>query len=133
MPKSSQLKDIFGEKLFPSILRDKTLSENGYMHLSDGVIIQWGNFSGTGFKNFPIEFPNACFIVTSSGIWASDSNPAYLNMSGVRSWTKIGFYHGSFGFFKVGNYGETISTQSYREISSVANFGGQSRYIAIGY
>lgn len=40
---------------------------NGYYTLPGGVIIQWGtgsSSSGGSSNNFPITFPNACYVVT---------------------------------------------------------------------
>ena len=46
-----------------------SLSANGYQKLPSGLIIQWGNVSGSftsgtySGPTFPITFPNECFLV----------------------------------------------------------------------
>lgn len=60
-------------------------SANGYATLANGLIIQWGSFSQTGIStafNFPIAFPNACFIVTTTVQGnASMSESGVINVS----------------------------------------------------
>jgi len=132
MAKLVQLKDKDGS-VFPKILREFSAGGNGYARLSDGLIIQWGNTNGTGYRSFPKPFPNACLIVISDGMWASGSNPAYKTLSGIDGWDKNGFTLGTFGYMGTGNYGEAIGTQSYRNITPIPNFAGQTRWLAIGY
>ena len=42
-----------------------SFNQNGYVTLDNGLIIQWGNVTGEGEKNFPIAFPRACFTVVA--------------------------------------------------------------------
>lgn len=130
------LKRLNGEDVKISveqIINDLDLTSPGYITLPGGLIIQWGLFTGTGITNFPIPFPNACLIVLSDGMWAINSNPPYKTLSAVENWTKTGFTRGTFGLIQTGNFNEALATHSYRTISAIANFGGQSRWIAIGH
>jgi hypothetical protein len=55
---------------FQAALYSSSISTNGYTYLPNGLILQWAtgvastlNGEGTVVLNFPIPFPNACFIV----------------------------------------------------------------------
>jgi hypothetical protein len=60
-------------------------STNGYQKLPSGLIIQWGSFNQTAQStsfNFPISFPNNCFVVTATLQGnASQSASAIINVS----------------------------------------------------
>ena len=59
----------------------KSLSQNGYQKLSNGLIIQWGispNSSSNSSTNFPISFPNQCFMVTVTRTLTTNNNYAAL-------------------------------------------------------
>lgn len=69
----------------------KSWGQNGYQKLPNGLIIQWGISEAIGIDsqvtvNFPIPFPNACFIVV-----AVKYNPPQTsdddNFCVVRGWT----------------------------------------------
>lgn len=81
-----------------------------YTVLPNGVIIQWGAFTGDGFVTFPIAFPNACGAVTQMqsgaasaqvGRVAFNGNPAAngFNVAGIAAypgsvparWMAIGY------------------------------------------
>ena len=51
---------------------DQSLTQNGYVKYSNGLIIQWGWYeecaSPTAFKNFPIAFPNKCVTAVVSNM-----------------------------------------------------------------
>lgn len=57
------------------ILNSASLGTNGYTYLPNGMIMQWGYFSGGGgwnTVNFPIAFPNSCgAVITNSEFTAS--------------------------------------------------------------
>lgn len=108
-------------------------SDYGWCTFPNGIIIQWGIFTGSGTKTFPKVFPNNCLMVVSSPMGSSTSNPPYITISGVSYWNKSEFSAMTVGYMKTGDYGEDIMTQYYRGISAVTNFGGATRYIAIGY
>ena len=58
-----------------------SFTQNGYVTLDNGLIIQWGNVTGEGEKNFPIAFPRACFTVVAGNVDAqgdtADNSFAY--------------------------------------------------------
>ena len=58
-----------------------SFNQNGYVTLDNGLIIQWGNVTGEGEKNFPIAFPRACFTVVAGNVDAqgdtADNSFAY--------------------------------------------------------
>ena len=141
MSKSIKFKDeayvdssgtVFNQKPLSEIFGNNQKSLSGYAEIGGGIIFQWGTANGTGYKNFTKSFPNACVFVICDGAWAN-VNPAYKTLSGVDSWDRNGFTLGSFGYMKVGDYGEPISTQSYRNLTGTANFAGITRWFAIGY
>lgn len=86
---------------------NQLLSSSGYQFLPGGLIIQWGNFTGTtgGTATFPIPFPNAVrkvFVEHGTGA----TGPV---KTGVGATTTANFvlYHdlgasGSFQFFAIG-------------------------------
>lgn len=52
---------------------------NGYVKLPNGLILQWasGYFSSADQTiNFPIQFPNACFMVASNAYWGHTGDDA---------------------------------------------------------
>lgn len=124
---------LLNEALLDHFISSRPSNAAGYEQLPSGLIIQWGNATGTGFKAFPKAFPNACLSVIVAGTWNASSNPAYVTLSGVGAWEKTGFQLGTFGYIHVGAYGENIATQSYRGMVEKANFAGESRWFAIGY
>jgi len=110
------------------------LGVNGYQKLPSGLILQWGTFTGSGTKSFNIPFPNACLTVLTSGMVAyQGSSPQYITISGCQTWTNSTFEAASVGFFNVGGAGTTITSQAYQATQGIANFGGTSRWIAIGF
>ena len=123
---------VYNKKTLSEIFNNNSKSPYGYAEIGGGIIFQWGTANGTGYKNFNKPFPNYCLIVICDGAWAN-VNPAYKTLSGVDNWDKNGFTLGSFGYMKVGEYGESIDSQSYRGFTSTANFGGVTRWFAIGY
>ena len=124
---------IYNGALLSTIFNNNMQSPEGYVEIVGGIMIQWGIASGTGYKTFPKPFNNGCLCVISDGVWNPNSSPAYKTLSGVSDWDKIGFYLGTFGFIYVGEYQESIYTQSYRSINSSAGFSGTTRWVAIGY
>jgi len=64
---------------------DVLLEPNGYLALSHGIIVQWGNVSlsqdGTETVTFPVAFPSACVSVMFQGTEdsASYTNGIYLS------------------------------------------------------
>ena len=72
----------------PSSSFGNSLTTNGYQHLPGGLIIQWGiGGSSVGETvNFPIPFPNACFMVTATPTGNNGSIPS------VSTFTTTGFY-----------------------------------------
>lgn len=115
-----------------NVFNNNLKGANGYLETPSGFLIQWGTANGTGYKNFPKPFTNGCLFVICDGAWAN-VNPSYKTLSGITNWDKNGFTLGSFGYMKVGEYGESISTQSYRSFTGIANFAGITRWLAIGY
>lgn len=65
------------------------LTSDGQTILPSGLIVKWGSFSFTGSsavtRNFPSVFPNACFSVVTSPLYAGNNNV------GVVSFAKTGF------------------------------------------
>ncbi|WP_462104306.1 gp53-like domain-containing protein [Campylobacter concisus] len=55
----SKLKEAIKPQLAASF------TQNGYVTLDNGLIVQWGKVTGEGEKNFPIAFPRACFTVVA--------------------------------------------------------------------
>lgn len=102
----------------------KLFAGNGYQMLPSGLLIQWGTDVSTDINvneynktvNFPIKFPNSCFVV----VCVLD-DPGWgvtrLNCNiGVKDWTQTGWSL----CFKRDNYYQ--AAQTFR-----------ARYIAIGY
>lgn len=112
----------------------KSATANGYVQLPSGIIIQWGTFTGSGVKTFPTAFPNACLMVTASGALANQgTSPQYMTVSAVQGWTTTGFTAATIGFINTGAQNTAVTSQSYGAVNAMANFGGESRFIAIGY
>lgn len=91
-------------------LGERSINENGYSKLPNGLIIQWGrgmvNESNSGVYHFPVSFPNDCFAIGLSG--SRNSNRDYfLRMGRVSKST----------------YGQYSSSVEYNEVS----------WMAIGY
>ena len=74
----------------------KVVGTNGYLKLSNGLIIQWGWYpqsNGTGTSgefSFPITFPNACFscvgtLFTKEGITPSS---IVTNVNTKKDWNR---------------------------------------------
>lgn len=60
---------------------NQSKSANGYQKLPGGLIIQWGLVSGSGLGNtqsFPIAFPNAALVITSTGIGTNSTLAARI-------------------------------------------------------
>ena len=63
-------------------------NQNGYTKLPNGLIIQWGTFSGTSTANkfdkisitFPIAFPNTCLVVTATAN-SGNINDNFINLT----------------------------------------------------
>ncbi len=69
-----------------------TPSTNGYTFLPGGILMQWGrriqafaSGSTTGTENFPIAFPNACFVVTTTPFVTFASLPSSQASINVRT------------------------------------------------
>lgn len=107
--------------------------ENGYTKLPNGMILQWGRFSGTGDVVFPMTFPNACLHVFTDGFLSPTSDPCYKTLSCCGWFARAGFTGVSFGYHSIGPGSTPAAKMSYRSTTGVANFGGVSRYLAIGY
>lgn len=64
---------------------------NGFQKLPTGLIIQWGSLSQTAQStsfNFPIAFPNQCFVVTTTvqgNASPSESGVTNITLSGAAS------------------------------------------------
>ena len=84
----------------------RSIATNGYLTLSDGLIIQWGTGSAntTGVTNtFPIAFPTACRVVVALN--TNQTNPPAPSV-------------------------DTFTTTSFR---AIVNAGGPTiNYIALG-
>lgn len=73
-------------------------SANGYVKLGSGLIIQWGTDRPYDFVeaptaltiNFPIAFPNACFLVNGH-TQTSYNNPGNMIYTAISSWTQTSF------------------------------------------
>lgn len=91
-------------------LGERSIAENGYSKLPNGLIIQWGrgmvNESNSGVYHFPVSFPNDCLAIGLSGSWNS-TRDYFLRMGRVSKST----------------YGQYSSSVEYNEVS----------WIAIGY
>lgn len=51
-----------------------SLGNNGYQRLPSGLILQWGRYRGgasSGTINFPLQFPNSCYVVTATATTSS--------------------------------------------------------------
>lgn len=56
------------------------LTENGYLKLPNGLIIQWGLASDNADpKNFPIAFPNKALVLVGSAKWHTYSKNTSIN------------------------------------------------------
>lgn len=91
-------------------LGERSITENGYSKLPNGLIIQWGrgmvSESNSGAYNFPIAFPNDCLAIGLSGSWNS-TRDYFLRMGRVSKST----------------YGQYSSSVEHNEVS----------WMAIGY
>lgn len=77
---------------------NQSLASNGYQKLPGGLIIQWGldrPYDGAFGRyaltvNFPIAFPNACFLVNghSQTSYSGSADPIY---SAISSWNTTSF------------------------------------------
>ncbi len=76
----------------------QSLTPNGYVKFPNGLIIQWGidrNYDATYSLspytiNFPIAFPNACFLVNGN-TQTSYTGPAASVYFAISSWNKTSF------------------------------------------
>ena len=81
-----------------SFLREAAMSTsaNGYIKLSNGLIIQWGEVTNTGSYStghsitFPIAFPNACLNMQNTAHRNGASSTASLNLSIIKSYNSTG-------------------------------------------
>ncbi|MGK9039233.1 hypothetical protein KXS05_02595 [Rhizobium sp. SA279] len=93
----SILDDASGAAMFATMGESHSFSENGYVKLPGGLIMQWGVVGVTGGNiafQFPIVFPAACLGITSSSYhppgdasttfvcWAESRGPAGANARG---------------------------------------------------
>lgn len=74
----------------------ESLTQDGYVKLSNGLIIQWGHSTTTGDTRsvtFPIAFPNACFAVipgaTDASRWIGSLSSSSTGFS-FRLWLSSG-------------------------------------------
>jgi len=68
-----------------------SLATNGYMYLSNGLLLQWGVYnSAAGWRTltFPIAFPNACLHVANS-VYRPGAGVPSINYSTVVSFTRF--------------------------------------------
>lgn len=57
----------FVQNTFSTVFQQQSLASSGYQVLPGGLIIQWGNAPDDNVaKNFPVAFPNACFVIVAS-------------------------------------------------------------------
>jgi hypothetical protein len=100
------------------------LSDNGYQKLPGGLIMQWGqsgqSASQTGLASgtFPIQFPNACFLVTLTEQTTPSGSTPY---TGVNCWG-LGSLNSS-GFVAV----------CASRLNNAAAVAEAVRYLAIGF
>ncbi len=91
-------------------LGGRSISENGYSKLPNGLIIQWGrrmvSQSSSGAYNFPLAFPNDCLSIVIAGNYNSDRD--YYLRAGI------------------------VSGNSY-QLHSSSNSENLATWIAIGY
>lgn len=125
IPGSLRFKDLW--------LTGSSAAENGYTKLPNGMILQWGRFNGTGDVVFPMTFPNTCLHVFTDGFLSPTSDPCYKTLSCCSWFARAGFTGVSFGYQSLGPGSTPAANMSYRSTTGVANFGGVSRYLAIGY
>lgn len=70
-------------------------AQNGYTWLPNGVIMQWGLVDDDGYtKNFPIAFPNGCFVMTASVLYDDFYNGNIGNMYYIVSNTQFRLRNG---------------------------------------
>ena len=104
---------------------------SGWCKLANGLIVQWGSANGTVDVAFPISFSYPPQVITSGAV--VDTAPIYQTLSGCEIVRTNNFKLVSYGFTSLGETGSGINNSSYKGISSVANFGGPTRWLAIGY
>ena len=87
---------------------------SGYQKLPNGTIIQWvrlekGVASFSGDYNFPITFPNACFGVSVSNSWYTNSaGNGYQLRAGVKSTSVFGIGEDNFNSQGAGNIAQAL-------------------------
>ena len=73
----------------------QSLTQNGWVKLPNGLIIQWGSsLMSVSVINFPIEFPNACLNVSVSFKNTSHTGVFAAGYLSTINWTKNGFHFG---------------------------------------
>ena len=104
---------------------------NGWAKFANGLIVQWGSACGTVDVAFPISFSYPPRVITSGVV--NDANPIYHTLSGCEIVSTNNFKLVSYGYMVLGAMGSGINNSSYKDILSVANFGGATMWLAIGY
>lgn len=66
---------------------NQSLSSNGYQKIPGGLILQWGNATGTGSGTitFPIAFTTACYFCGVLDLCAIGGTPAYVGTNPTTS------------------------------------------------
>ena len=72
-----------------------SLGGNGFVKFGNGMIIQWG-WGASGRVNFPIEFPNVCYVVIGGGYMRDNQTQGTgyggsYNGNHVNDWDRKGF------------------------------------------
>jgi hypothetical protein len=85
----------------------QSISGNGYFQLPSGLIFQWGSPNVTlgtdGTWNFPIAFPNSCFLSTMYLVPNTTANVGYIIRGGTNTTTGTNYYWDGFSSKGVGN------------------------------
>jgi len=89
---ASAVKKVKPEKFVEGVVsvENESLSQSGYVELSNGLIIQWGRTSITGSTtsvSFPTSFPTACFTVTAT----QESSGSTTEGPSIKDVTTTGF------------------------------------------
>lgn len=88
-----------------------SIAANGYTRLPSGIILQWGSVivgaGGSSVVVFPLQFPNACFVVTATaqntGGTAQATDAATLKTVTGFTMRNAGSVSRTFDYFSVGN------------------------------
>jgi hypothetical protein len=92
--------------IHPSDIVATSNTTNGYVTLSNGLIMQWGVIAVTTLNNttvtFPIVFPNACFTTFTTNIYAGQTYEASSESITTSGFVANSYNNISMNWFAIG-------------------------------